>query len=120
VSTKARGDEAEGRALAWLQARGWCWCSGIIASPAAHARAARDRPRHARPGGHARFRRSSRPRRREPRWRGGECRRAKQRSLLFAAQHFLQRYASPPACRFDVLAVDGDRLDWLQAAFDAS
>ncbi len=44
---------------------------------------------------------------------------AKQRSLLFAAQHFLLRHASPPPCRFDVLAIDGDQVQWLQAAFDA-
>ena len=44
---------------------------------------------------------------------------AKQRSLVFAAQHYLQRFASPPPCRFDVVALDGDRLEWLRAAFDA-
>ena len=45
---------------------------------------------------------------------------AKQRACIFAAQHFLQRYASPPPCRFDVVAVDGERIEWLRAAFDAS
>ncbi len=45
---------------------------------------------------------------------------AKQRSLVFAAQHFLQRLAVLPPCRFDVVAVDGDRVQWLQAAFDAA
>ncbi len=45
---------------------------------------------------------------------------AKQRSLVFAAQHFLLRYAAPPPCRFDVVAIDGDSLQWLPAAFDAS
>ena len=44
---------------------------------------------------------------------------AKRRSLVLAARHFLARYASPPPCRFDVVAIDGDRLEWLQAAFDA-
>ena len=43
---------------------------------------------------------------------------AKQRSLVFAAQNFLLRYASPPPCRFDVLAIDGGQVQWLQAAFD--
>src|SRR5438552_9268302 len=33
---------------------------------------------------------------------------AKQRSLVLAAQHFLSRFATPPACRFDVIAIDGD------------
>ena len=43
----------------------------------------------------------------------------KQRSLLFAAQNFLLRYASPPPCRFDARAIDGADVQWLQAAFDA-
>ena len=44
----------------------------------------------------------------------------KQRSLVFAAQHFLREHRTLPACRFDVVAIDGDRLEWLRAAFDAS
>ncbi len=44
----------------------------------------------------------------------------KQRSIVLAATHFLHRLASPPPCRFDVVAVDGDRVEWLRAAFDAS
>ena len=44
---------------------------------------------------------------------------AKQRSLLLAARHYLLRFATPPPCRFDVVAIDGDRLEWLQGAFDA-
>ncbi|MET0517255.1 MAG: YraN family protein [Burkholderiaceae bacterium] len=43
----------------------------------------------------------------------------KQRRLIYAAQHYLLRQATPPPCRFDVLALDGDAIDWLQAAFDA-
>ena len=45
---------------------------------------------------------------------------SKQRSLQLAAQHFLLRYASPPPCRFDVLAIDGGRVQWLQAAFNGA
>jgi len=45
---------------------------------------------------------------------------AKQRSLVFAAQRYLARFATPPACRFDVVAIDGERLEWLQGAFDAA
>ena len=44
---------------------------------------------------------------------------AKQRRLVLAARHYLLRFAAPPPCRFDVLAIDGDSLTWLQAAFDA-
>jgi len=44
---------------------------------------------------------------------------AKRRRLVFAASPFLRRLATPPACRFDVVAVDGERIEWLRAAFDA-
>jgi len=43
----------------------------------------------------------------------------KRRSLLLAAQHYLLRQRVLPPCRFDVVAIDGDRLEWLKAAFDA-
>ncbi|MBC7726644.1 MAG: YraN family protein [Microbacteriaceae bacterium] len=43
----------------------------------------------------------------------------KQRRLVHAAQHYLMGLASVPPCRFDVVAVDGDVLTWLPAAFDA-
>jgi putative endonuclease len=45
---------------------------------------------------------------------------AKQRSLVFAAQHYLLRWPAPPPCRFDVLAIDGGRVQWHRAAFDAA
>ncbi len=44
----------------------------------------------------------------------------KQRSLVLAAQHFLRRYAAPPPCRFDVVAIDDGRIEWLKGAFDTS
>ena len=44
---------------------------------------------------------------------------SKQRSLVLAAQHYLSRFAVLPPCRFDVVAIDGDALVWLKAAFDA-
>jgi putative endonuclease len=37
----------------------------------------------------------------------------------FAAQHWLMRQPALPPCRFDVVALDGERLQWLKAAFDA-
>jgi putative endonuclease len=39
---------------------------------------------------------------------------AKQRRLLRAAQYFLLRYAALPPCRFDLLAIDGENLSWMQ------
>ena len=44
---------------------------------------------------------------------------AKQRRIVFAARHYLLRLPAPPPCRFDVVAIDGERIEWLQAAFDA-
>jgi putative endonuclease len=44
----------------------------------------------------------------------------KQRRIIFAAQHYLLRLRTLPPCRFDVLVLDGDAVQWLQAAFDAS
>ncbi|HZS81035.1 MAG TPA: YraN family protein [Herbaspirillum sp.] len=44
--------------------------------------------------------------------------RAKQKRLIIAAQVFLQSYRCLPACRFDVLAYDGDRLTWLKNAVE--
>ncbi|HEV7617213.1 MAG TPA: YraN family protein [Burkholderiaceae bacterium] len=44
---------------------------------------------------------------------------AKQGRLIIAAQIYLQRYRMPPACRFDVVAIDGAALTWLKSAIDA-
>ena len=55
----------------------------------------------------------------------------KQPRIVFAARHYLMRFASPPPCRFDVVLVEGAaagprppqpamRVEWLVAAFDAS
>ena len=45
---------------------------------------------------------------------------AKQRSVIFAARCYLRAFASPPACRFDVVAIEGTHIEWLRGAFDAS
>ena len=55
----------------------------------------------------------------------------KQRRIVFAARHYLTRFASLPPCRFDVVLVEGTpsndvaekpaaRIEWLVAAFDVS
>ncbi|MDQ6683537.1 MAG: YraN family protein [Pseudomonadota bacterium] len=44
---------------------------------------------------------------------------AKRASLVYAAQCYLRGLRAEPPCRFDVVAIDGDRLEWLPAAFDA-
>ena len=45
---------------------------------------------------------------------------AKQRSVIFAARCYLRAFASPPACRFDVVAIEGAHIEWLRGAFDAA
>lgn len=42
----------------------------------------------------------------------------KQSRLMLAAQIFLQRYAPLPPCRFDVIAIDGEQIDWIKNAID--
>ncbi len=44
----------------------------------------------------------------------------KRRRIVFAARHFLMRLPVMPACRFDVVAIEGTRVEWLKAAFDAA
>lgn len=44
----------------------------------------------------------------------------KQRRIVFAARHYLMRLRELPPCRFDVVVVEPDGVQWLQAAFDAS
>jgi len=119
VSTKVRGDEAEGRALTWLQARGLV----LVQRNYRVARGPRLRGGEIdlvmrEPDGTLVF---VEVRARAGLSHGGAAASvsvSKQRSLLLAARHFLQRYASPPPCRFDVLAVEGEQLTWLRAAFD--
>lgn len=43
----------------------------------------------------------------------------KQRRVVYAAQHYLLRFASPPPCRFDVVAIEAGSLAWFRAAFNA-
>ncbi len=45
---------------------------------------------------------------------------AKRASLVFAAQRFIASLPAVPPCRFDVVAIDGDDLQWIKAAFDAA
>lgn len=43
---------------------------------------------------------------------------AKQRRMVLAAQTFLQRQSGLPACRFDAVAIEGNRIDWLKNILD--
>ncbi|MFJ3055132.1 YraN family protein [Herbaspirillum sp. NPDC087042] len=44
---------------------------------------------------------------------------AKQRRLILAAQTWLQAQPDTPPCRFDVVALDGGRMQWLRNAIEA-
>ncbi len=120
VTTKGLGDEAEARALAHLQAHG-------LVLVERNYRVALGPNRR---GGEIDLILRERDgtlvfvevRRRANNAYGGAAASigaAKQRSLVLAARHYLQRCGSPPPCRFDVIAIDGDALTWLRAAFDA-
>jgi putative endonuclease len=43
----------------------------------------------------------------------------KQRRIVLAARHFLLRLGSTPPCRFDAVLIEGDALRWLRGAFEA-
>lgn len=43
----------------------------------------------------------------------------KQRRLKLAAQAYLKRYRQVPPCRFDVIAIDGGKVEWLKDVMGA-
>ena len=43
----------------------------------------------------------------------------KRRRIILAARHYLMRLPAPPPCRFDVVAVEGERLEWFRGAFES-
>jgi len=117
-STKAAGDSAESLALAWLQARGLVLVERnyrVARGPGARGGEIDLILRDS--GGTLVF---AEVRARRSAARGGAAASvgaAKQRALVFAAQHYLMRFAVLPPCRFDVVAIDGDAVEWLQGAF---
>ena len=119
-STAARGEAAEARAAAWLQARGLVLEQRnyrVARGPSARGGeidlVMRDRDgtlvfvevRQRSAGGHG--------------GAAASVSTAKQRRLVLAARYYLLRFVVLPPCRFDVLAIDGEHIEWLPAAFDA-
>ena len=119
-NTKQIGDSAEGRALAYLQQQGLRLVQRnyrLAGGP--HQRGAEIdlilhdadgtlvfvEVRARRGGGHG--------------GAAGSVSVAKQRRLVRAAQHYLLQLVVLPPCRFDVVAIDGEALQWIRAAFDA-
>lgn len=43
----------------------------------------------------------------------------KQQRIVRAARHYLLRWPVLPPCRFDVVAIEGEHIHWVKAAFDA-
>ena len=117
-STKARGDQAEERALQHLQAAGLALVQRnyrtpgrgggevdlIMRTPDGTLVFVEVRSRNAPGFGGA----------------AASISATKRQRIIFAARHFLLRQRSLPPCRFDVVTVQQGQLQWLPAAFDAS
>lgn len=121
VTTKSRGDEGEERALLYLQQQGLALVERnyrVARGPGARGAEVdlimRDRD------GTLVF---IEVRQRADGEHGGAAAsvtRGKQRRCILGAKFYLQQLSVWPPCRFDVVAIDGDELTWLPAAFDAS
>lgn len=117
-TTKQVGDSAEDAALQYLQQRGLCLLRRNYRTPGRGGgeidliMRAQDgtvvfvevRQRHSASHGGA----------------GASIGCIKRRRIVFAARHYLLRLRVTPPCRFDVVLLDGDRIEWLPAAFDAN
>ena len=121
VTTKSRGDEAEGQALVFLQAQGLRLVERnyrVARGPSARGAEVdliMEEPRD----GTLVF---VEVRMRADRGHGGAASSvssSKQRRCILGARHFLMSLPRLPPCRFDVVAIDGDEIEWLPAAFDA-
>ena len=45
---------------------------------------------------------------------------AKQRRIIFAARFYLMSLRTLPPCRFDVVTLEANGIDWIRAAFEAN
>jgi putative endonuclease len=117
MSTKAQGDAAEDRALAYLAERGLRLATRNYRTPG-------------RGGGEIDLVLWDRDgtlvfvevRKRGSRAFGGAAAsisRDKQRRIVLAARHYLLRHRTAPPCRFDVISIEGGGIQWMRAAFDA-
>jgi putative endonuclease len=121
VTTKSRGDEGEARALVYLVDQGLTLVERnyrVARGPSARGAEVdlimRDRD------GTLVF---VEVRQRSSQDHGGAAAtvsRSKQRKCIMGAQYYLMNLREWPPCRFDVVAIDGDSLHWIPAAFDAS
>jgi len=122
VTTKSRGDEGEDRALAHLLAQGLTLVERnyrVARGPGARG-AEVDLIMRDEKDGTLVF---VEVRQRASLAHGGAAAsvtRGKQQRCILGARHYLMSLRNWPPCRFDVVAIDGDALQWIPAAFDAS
>ena len=120
VTTKSLGDEAEDQALSYLQTQGLSLVERnyrVARGPGARG-AEVDLIMRALDGTLV----FGEVRRRGKADHGGAAASissGKQRRCVLGARHFLMTLERLPPCRFDVVAIDGDDLTWLPAAFSA-
>lgn len=123
VTTKSRGDEAEERALQHLLAQGLTLVERnyrVARGPSARGAEVDLIMRAPDADGTLVF---VEVRQRSARTHGGAAAtvtRGKQRLCILGAQFYLSNLKVWPPCRFDVVAIDGEDVTWLPAAFDAS
>ncbi len=123
VTTKSRGDEAEERALRHLLAQGLTLVERnyrVARGPSARGAEVDLIMRAPDAEGTLVF---VEVRQRSARTHGGAAAtvtRGKQRRCILGAQFYLSNLKVWPPCRFDVVAIDGEDVTWLPAAFDAS
>ncbi len=123
VTTKSRGDEAEERALQHLLAQGLTLVERnyrVARGPSARGAEVDLIMRAPDADGRLVF---VEVRQRSGRTHGGAAAtvtRGKQRRCILGAQFYLSNLKVWPPCRFDVVAIDGEEVTWLPAAFDAS
>ena len=123
VTTKSRGDEAEERALQHLLAQGLTLVERnyrVARGPSARGAEVDLIMRAPDADGTLVF---VEVRQRSGRTHGGAAAtvtRGKQRRCILGAQFYLSNLKVWPHCRFDVVAIDGEEVTWLPAAFDAS
>jgi len=127
VTTKSRGDAAEAAALAWLAKAGLRWVESNYRTPG-RGGGEIDLIMRA-PDGTLVFVEVRQRANASHGGAGASIGGVKQQRIIFAARHYLMRFASAPPCRFDVVlvhgALSGGRrpgadIEWLPAAFDAS
>ena len=118
LTTKARGDAAEDRALAHLQGQGLRLVQRNFRTPGRGGGEVDLIMRE--PDGTLVF---VEVRQRSNASRGGASASItprKQQRVVLAARHFLLRLGAQPPCRFDAVLIEGARIEWLRAAFDAT